>query len=264
MHQQNGNTRVTLIVLSMGAPVSHYFLTRVVNQEWKDSYIHSYISLAGAWAGLNGVVSALLTPLPTSNFLFYPIQSSVEELRSIFRTFPSYYFLLSRASVLNDQLLVVTPTRNYTAHDYEQLFTDVGYPQGYVQFREYEVLNFSPPNVTTYCFYSLGIPTPETFVYDVGFPNSQPTIINGEGDLAVNRASLEVCLRWADSAYPFNSTVFQGVDHVGFLTNPRVLQAVGRIVGAPEDPINAVLPLTTLHQLCTVTVLSIIFTLIHI
>ena len=193
--------------------------------------------------------------------IFFSIRTSVEELRSISHTFPSYCFLLSRASVSNDQVLVVTPTRNYTASDYEQLFTDIGYPQGYVQFREYEVLDFSPPNVTTYCFYGLGIPTPETFVYDVGFPNS---IINGEGDLAVNRASLEVCLRWADSAYPFNSTVFQGVDHVGIMTNPRVLQAVGCIVGAPEYPINAVLPLTTFGQLCAVTVLSTIFTSIHL
>ena len=133
MHQQNGNTREALIAISMGAPVSHYFLTRVVNQEWKDTYIHSYISLAGAWVGLNGVVPPLLTPPPTNNFLFYPIQSNVttvEELRSTFHTFPSYYFLLSRPSVSNDQVLVVTPTRNYTTNDYEQLFTDAGYPQG--------------------------------------------------------------------------------------------------------------------------------------
>ena len=68
-------------------------------------------------------------------------------------------------------------------------------PRGYVQFREYQGLDLSPPNVTTYCFYGLGVPTPETFVYDAGFPDSQPTIINGEGNVAINRASLEACLR---------------------------------------------------------------------
>ena len=31
MYEDSGNTRVTLLAISMGGPVSHYFLTRVVN-----------------------------------------------------------------------------------------------------------------------------------------------------------------------------------------------------------------------------------------
>ena len=41
MYKENGNTKVTLVVHSMGGPVSLYFLTKVVNQQWKDTYIHS-------------------------------------------------------------------------------------------------------------------------------------------------------------------------------------------------------------------------------
>ena len=51
MCDDNGNTKVTLVVISMGGPVSLYFLTQVVNQEWKDMYIHSYIGLAAVWSG---------------------------------------------------------------------------------------------------------------------------------------------------------------------------------------------------------------------
>ena len=50
-YTQNGNVKVSLLAFSIGGPVSHFFLTRVVNQEWKDTYIHSYIPIAAAWSG---------------------------------------------------------------------------------------------------------------------------------------------------------------------------------------------------------------------
>ena len=117
-------------------------------------------------------------------------------------------------------------------------------------------MDFPSPNVPTYCFYGLGIPTPETFAYDGGFPDTQPTIINGEGDGAVNRNSLEVCLRWANGSYPFKLSVFPGVFHANIVTDEVVLQSIGEIVGAPRDPIvNGVAPLTTAKQLFLITVI---------
>ena len=43
MYRENGNTKITLIVDSQGGPVSHYFLTNLVTQEWKDTYIGTYM-----------------------------------------------------------------------------------------------------------------------------------------------------------------------------------------------------------------------------
>ena len=88
------------------------------------------------------------------------------------------------------------------------------------------------PNVPTYssCFYGLGVDTPTTFIYDGGFPNSPPTVIPGDGDNAVNRPSSEICLQWANSAYPFNRTVFQGVGHIAILSDAAVLRAIEDIV----------------------------------
>ena len=50
---QNGNRRVTLVAHSMGGPVSLYFLTQFarVTQQWKDTYIKSWVTLSGAWSG---------------------------------------------------------------------------------------------------------------------------------------------------------------------------------------------------------------------
>ena len=198
MYQQNGNTKVTLLAISMGGPVSHYFLTSIVNQEWKDTYIHSYIPIVAAWSGANGL-PAFIHPPAISIHLFFPIEISTEELFKLSRSYASAYWLSPRESAWKDAILISTPTKNYTASDYEELFTDVGYPQGYTQISEFDA-DWPAPNVPTYCIYSLGSPTLLKFVYEDGFPNAQPTqIVYDDGDSVVNKPSLEVCLRWANS-----------------------------------------------------------------
>ena len=237
MYETNGNRKVTIVVHSMGGPVSLYFLTRVVSQEWKDTYIHSYIALAGAWSGGNEILANLVSGPYRNDTL--ERQVGAQELRDLYRILPSWYLLLPRAAAWNDTVLVVTPSRNYTANDYQQLFADAGYPQGYTQFTEIDMQR-PAPNVPTYCFYGLGVETPMTFVYDDGFPNSPPTVIPGDGDNAVNRPSSEICLQWANSVYPFNRTVFQGVGHTAILTDASVLQAIEDIV---TMSVNGALPL---------------------
>ena len=227
MYETNDNRKVTIVIHSMGGPVSLYFLTRVVSQEWKDTHIHSYIALAGAWSGGNAVLASVISG-PYANGILEQ-QVGVEELRDLYRTLPSFYLLFPRAAAWNDTVLIVTPSRNYTANDYQQLFSDAGYPLGYTQFTEIDMLR-PAPNVPIYCFYGLGVDTPMTFVYNDNFPNSPPTVIPGDGDNAVNRPSSEICLQWANSGYPFNRTVFQGVNHRAIVTDPAVLQAIESIV----------------------------------
>ena len=235
MYEGNGNTKVTIVIHSMGGPVSLYFLTRIVNQEWKDMYVHSYVTLAGAWSGGNAILQYLLSGPGNDSIPLQRIVGSLE-LRSLYRTFPSFYLLLARPSVWNDTVLVSTPTRNYTANDLQELFTDAGYPQGYTQFSEIP-MEYPAPNVSTYCFYGLGVDTPMSLIYEsqACFPDSQPKIIYGDGDKEVNKQSSEVCLRWANSGYQFNRTVFPNVTHHEIYTNTAVLRAIANIVGAPED-----------------------------
>ena len=256
MYETNGNRKVTIVVHSMGGPVSLYFLTRVVSQEWKDTYIHSYVALAGAWSGGNGILPNIISG-PTANGTL-EMQVGFEELRDLYRTFPSFYLLFPRAAAWNDTVLVVTPSRNYTANDYQQLFADAGYPQGYTQFTEIDMLR-PAPNVPTYCFYGLGFDTPMTFVYDDGFPNSQPTIISGDGDDSVNRPSSEICLQWGNSGYPFNRTIFQGVDHSAILTDASVLRAIEDIVTI-DGSINGALPLSSVKVMyCALMLIFVVF-----
>ena len=178
MYEQNKNNKVTLVVHSMGGPVSLYFLTRIVNQEWKDTYIANYITLAGAWCGANGGVRNLLTgpspnPFPKIGF------------RSLYHSMPSFYYLLPRTSIWEDTVIVTTPTKSYTTNDYEELFSDAGYLQGFSEIS----MEWPAPNVPTYCFYGLGDQTPMKFVYEKGFPDTPPTVIYGNGDKTVNQQS---------------------------------------------------------------------------
>ena len=172
------------------------FSQGIVSQQWKDTYIHSYITLAGAWAGGNAIIARLISgPLTTG---FIESQVGVEAFRDVYRSWASYYLLLPSAATLNDTVLVITPSRNYTADNYRELFNDIGYSQGYAQFTELD-MERPAPNVPTYCFYGLGVNTPMTFVYDNEFPNSQPTTVPGDGDNSVNRPSSEICLSMGSS-----------------------------------------------------------------
>ena len=249
MYIENNNTKVTVVVHSMGGPVSLYFLTEIVSQEWKDIYIHSYVALAAAYGGasvaLPGIISGpVYTASNTTNnpmfelFTLIFMQGGASELRALYRSYPSGYWLAPRVPLWDDAVTIIaTPNRNYTANDYEQLFTDVGYLLGYTQFMS-NPLDLSAPNVSTYCFYGLGYPTPLTFVYGNGFSETPTSIINGDGDNTVNKVSLEACQMWADSGYPFSRTVFENIDHFNVTSADVVLSAIGRIVGAPAEPIN--------------------------
>ena len=53
-----GNEPVALIAHSMGGPTSLYFLTKYVNQAWKDKYIRYYSAVwQGAARAILGMVS---------------------------------------------------------------------------------------------------------------------------------------------------------------------------------------------------------------
>lgn len=136
--------KITLIVDSQGGPVSLYFLTNLVTQEWKD--IGTYVPMAAAFAAGSHLIHILLSgPVILTDTA---LDNNVDS-RAVDRTIPAVYWLLPHVSVWEDTVLVATPTRHYTASDYEQLFIDAGYPQGYEQYKISEEV--SAPNVPTHC-----------------------------------------------------------------------------------------------------------------
>ena len=221
--------------------MSLYFLNEVVTQEWKDKYIKVYIPLSGAFAGasvsLESVVSGhhlVLFPPPAMN------SSRLE------RSLESLYWLMPRAEIFGDQVLVQTPNANYTALAHEQIFTTfANYPLGRTRYMPTSTINagYIYPGVPTHCFYGSEVPTPLTFVYSSNDPTQRPEVVMGTGDGVVNKVSLEVCLRWANSTNStgFQSRAFPGVDNVNMVRNTEVLNAIGEIVmaGPPNGSVIA-------------------------
>ena len=251
MYKDNGQQKVTIVVHSMGGPVSLHFLTgyRNVTQEWKDKYINAWIPLSGGWSGSNSVLQYLisgLTSLPSlftfkiPNIIMYFLDRFL--ILPIIRTFESGVWMLPRATVWGDTTLVSTPSRNYTANDYQQLFSDVGFNMGYEMFEHVLPINrdYPAPNVTTYCLYGVGVNTTKSISFAKDFDGTSPAdessnVIFGDGDGIVNIQSSEICLKWRNmpSAYPFTSRTYEGVGHHNMTKNAHVLAYVAEIVGVP-------------------------------
>ena len=117
----------------MGAINSLYFLTKYVDQAWKDTYLRTYITIAGAWRGAAKSAKAFAS----GDNEGIPIDRDIWD-RAGQRSSPSTAWLLPYPSDTwsQDDILVVTDKRNYSAWDYEDFFQDMGYPRGYQMFLE--------------------------------------------------------------------------------------------------------------------------------
>ena len=121
----NQNQPVHLVSHSLGGPYANLFLTSYVSAEWKQQFIESHMMFSPPLAGTPVALEALIIG-PQYDFVPSFLPAIVVPA---LRTFPSMVWmspLLSvtqASSVWRDKLLVQTPTANYTAADYRQLFS---------------------------------------------------------------------------------------------------------------------------------------------
>ncbi|KAG7160321.1 Group XV phospholipase A2-like, partial [Homarus americanus] len=192
--------KVVLVLHSMGAPMTQYFLNHQP-QHWKDKHIESVVALAG------------------DNLGIYVI--SATKVRAEQRSAPSLAFLLPSAELWGpDEVLVQTLTKNYTASNFKDLFEALNLPDAYNMYLDTkDLLKDAPaPGVELHCLHGEGIDTVEKLVYANGkFPDS-PVLVNGGGDGTVNTRSAELPLKWTNKqTKKIYYKTYKGVDHMGIL-----------------------------------------------
>lgn len=220
-------TAVTLICHSMGCLMSLLFLQQQ-SAEWKEKYIMRYITLAGAWGG--SVKSVKVFALGDAFGAFALKDSTMREEQI---SMPSLAFLLPSPHFWNSSdVIVSTPKREYSVADLEDFFTDIGYPTGWEMRKDMmPFLNFTPPEVETYCLYGTQLPTIEALSYGGDIQTSKPALLTGNGDGTVNLRSLRGCNGWVgQQKQKVFVTEIPNADHYYFLGSPDVIEKIVQIV----------------------------------
>lgn len=138
--------------------------------------------------------------------------------------------------VLLHQVLVQTPSTNYTVMDYKRLFSDIGFDDGWLMRQDTEPLLFdlTPPSVAVHCLYGSGIPTSESFQYSDKFPDIEPTVVMGDGDGTVNLQSAIQCKRWVgQQKQPVTLQELPGNEHVNMLLNYTTVAYIKKVLFSP-------------------------------
>lgn len=229
--------RVSLVSHSMGCLEVLYLLNNQ-SQEWKDKYVEKWIPMSGPYGG----AAEPMRCHASGDNEGFPTVSTLLARREQ-RTYETNHWLLPVPQYWGDAVLVSSPERNYTAHDLDDFFDDVGFPAGKWLRRRTQNLTsrVEAPGVDVVCMYSMGVPTAESFAYGPGgFDDVTPTIVNGEGDGTVNAVSLKLCERWTQKGAQTRSArtrVFSKITHTGMVTDEVVIQALLEELGltAPGD-----------------------------
>ncbi|CAJ0944365.1 unnamed protein product, partial [Mesorhabditis belari] len=229
-YKYNQNTKVVILAHSMGNPAMLYFYKNFVDQDWKDKYIQSHVSLAAAWGGSMQIVRLMISGY---NMNYYRIILAPSKLREMQRSFTSSAFLFpSNAVWKEDEVLAVGPEKNYTLKNVQEMFNDSMYPIGWDQYQKHSQLlgDLEAPGVEIHCIYGIGLDTPDLFTWTKGwFPDYVPYVQYGDGDGTVNRRSGEVCTKWNQNNNKGKKVTIHALDkteHMAIMQSPAAIELV--------------------------------------
>ncbi|OZC12453.1 Lecithin:cholesterol acyltransferase [Onchocerca flexuosa] len=228
-----GQRKVIIIAHSMGNPVMLYFYNNIVTQEWKDKFIRSHISIAGAWGGSLQIIRLLASGYNMNQYRILLPPSSLREMQ---RSFTSSTFLFPNYNIWSkDEVFATVSDKNYTLKNVEEFFQDINYEVGWYQYQNtaYLLGNFKAPNVAIHCIYGYDIETPELFQWSpTWFPDYQPHTIYGDGDGTVNLRSLEACKKWIgkNGGKKISTYAIKDGEHVEIMSQESVIKLIKNIV----------------------------------
>ncbi|XP_007517778.1 phosphatidylcholine-sterol acyltransferase isoform X2 [Erinaceus europaeus] len=220
---------VFLIGHSLGSLHLLYFLLHQP-QSWKDRFIDGFISLGAPWGG--SIKSLKIMASGDNNGI--PILSSIKLKGKQRMITISPWMIPSLQTWPEDHVFVSTPTFNYTARDFQRFFADLNLEEGwYMWLQSRHLLAGLPaPGVETYCLYGVGRPTPSTYIYDNGFPYTDPVdVLYEDGDDSVATRSTELCANWQNQQpQPVHLLPLHGMEHLNLVFSNQTLEHINAIL----------------------------------
>ena len=151
-----------------------------------------------------------------------------------------------------NEVLIRTPSKNYSSHDWIELFSDMPSLNNAKSFTvDNNLLNLTlgeseflkSPGVSTHIIRGTGVKTQSGYIYDInlndvtpGKPAPPPIEVfyeNG-GDGTVPSRSLARALVWKpellQNRYNFTYNTFAGATHIGILSNKNALSKIVEIL----------------------------------
>ncbi|XP_062205696.1 lecithin-cholesterol acyltransferase-like 1 [Phragmites australis] len=227
--ETNGNKPVILVTHSYGGLTAMNFLNENALW-WRERYIKHFIMVS---TGAGGIVAPLRN---LASGISYCQSSRVDVLsfKNTSRSFASVFSALPSPKVFGNTPLVITQAKNYSAYDIPEFLAAIGFSADEVaryKTRALPVtLNFRAPGVPMTCINGVGVPTVEKLVYRYGSLHSEPEVVYGDGDGAVNMVSIQaldtVIGDDPDQDY-YKSVLIPNATHAGILSDAF---AVDRVV----------------------------------
>ena len=220
----NGRKKVTLMAHSMGGLFITYFL-RLQNQAWKDEYISSVVTLNTPWLG-----TGVITKVYSSGFNF-DVQAIdaklIQKVQTSQETAPMMFPRLGAWS--KDDVILRTPSKNYTILDRDQFFDDMGFPHASQMYADVNTpdYDYAHPGVDFYCIYSHGHDTPFSYTYDQDPVSTHlhSEAIMSDGDGTVNIKSLQGCEVFKNmNAQQTKIISYRGPNHADIFTEKNFLK----------------------------------------
>ena len=197
----------------------------------QERYIAQWLPTSGVFGGASKGLKTLLSG--DSEGVPWVSGLTVREEQ---RSYESNLLLAPTPQVWGRTPLVTTPSREYTAEEYADLFAAAGFVDGAVRWALVANLTapLRPPGVRTRHLYGVGVATPTAFRYpsDRDF-TATPQVVTGDGDGTVPLRSLRSAGHWArERGRGFTERAFPGVTHAGILQDQQYIAEVVALVGA--------------------------------
>lgn len=226
----HSGSKVVLVSHSLGGLTTSTFL-HTMSQQWKDQYVHAWVSAAGVFGGAVKEVKVLVShgvvDLPD-----FVVNRLVQ--RDVARTIMGNYFMLPRYPVWGkEEVLVQTPQTNYTLGNLEQLFADMGVTDGVEKWKTVRNASFTgDPGVPTHCFNGKDVPTSASFYYkdQKDFPDVVPEMVSGDGDGTVPARSLQVCHKWKSTVQVTEYSGAEAGEHDKIVGNKEFIKSIIELI----------------------------------